>query len=310
MKIKFLSTITIIVFAISSTSLVYALNENVDPDIDNINENNSQLSTIVTITNETQTLKESPVTPYEKICPENTDWPEAPNKCDMRTNYTRTELKILYDEYYQYKGEQWMEMKKTEMDSVISKGSWIWGYPALWLWLGHTQQELPFENINVYLYYSLNGQAPDVGWGWYYVNDEFEPVITSYYISPGAIIMISSSIAIGAASGGFFSFKKIILRPKRKRITAIGFVLLFVGASMYFIGILGFTQSQIDQRDEDEFLPVISYIMFLLAGIPIALSSIPVIVHGFIWRFSIGMTLFASSGLIVTWIMFFISRLN
>ena len=87
------------------------------------------------------------------------------------------------------KGSQWMEVKKTEMDSVIASGLWNGESSELWYWLGHAQREIPFENINVYLYYFLNGQAPDVGWGWYAANDEFEPVITLYYASPGAIMI-------------------------------------------------------------------------------------------------------------------------
>ena len=290
------------IFATSSIDLVYGLNEN-----------NSKIPNTVTITNETKTLKESPIITYEKRCPENTDWPEAPNHCDRQTNYTRTELKDLYAGYYQYKGAEWMEMKKAEMDSVILSGSWnewMREYPALWMWLGHAQREIPSDNINVYLYYFLNGQAPDVGWGWYSVNDEFEPIITLYYISPGAIMIISSVITIGAANGVFLSFKKILLHPKRKRLASIGFALVFVGASMYSVGLFGFIQSQINQMDEQVFLPEILYVMFIFFGIPISLAGIPVILHGFIQRFSIIMTLLTSLGVIIAWTMFIISRFD
>ena len=308
MKTRLLIIFAFFVFVLSGTA--YGLSEDIDPDINDINENNLQIPMTVTLTNKTEILKESPVTPYEKICPENADWPEAPNKCDMRENYTRTQLKDLYDEYYQYKGAQWMEMKKTEMDSVISKGSWIEGHYVLWIWLGHTQRELPFENINTYLYYFLNGQAPNVGWGWYAADDEFEPVITLYYVSPGAIMVIGSIIVIGMITGMILSFKKILLHPKRKTSSVIGFALIFVGVSMYSIGLFEFTQSQINQMGEEKFSPVILHAMSIFLGIPIALSGIPVILHGMIQRFSIMMTLLTSSGLAISWVMFIISRFD
>lgn len=299
MKTRLLILIPVFIFTLSSISLVYGLNEN-----------NSQIPNLVTITNETQVLKESPIIPYEKKCPEDTDWPDAPNRCERRTDYTRTELKERYDEYYQYKGAEWMEMKKAEMDSVISRGSWIEGYPTLWTWLGNSQREIPFENINVYLYYFLNGQAPDVGWGWYSVNDEFEPVITLYYVSPGAIMIISSIVIIGTTTGMILSFKEIGLHPKRKIFAVIGFALVFVGATMYSVGLFEFIQSQITQMGGEIFSLEILYIMFAFFGIPISLAGIPVILHGVIQRFSIMMTVLMSLGVVIAYTMFIISRFD
>jgi len=247
---------------------------------------------------------------YNRICPVNTDWPDAPNQCDMRENYTRTELKNLYDEYYQYKGTEWMEMKKAEMDSVISDGSWIGGYYELSVWLGHTQRELRFENINVYLYYSLNGQAPNLGGGLYSANDEFEPVITLYYVSPGAIMIISSIIVTGAMTGVILSFKETGLHPKRKIFAIIGFALIFVGVTMYSVGLFELIQSQINQIGEEFVPPKILYNMLVLFGIPIALAGIPVILHGVMQRFSIMMTVLMSLGVVISWIMFILSRFD
>ena len=203
-----------------------------------------------------------------------------------------------------------MEMKKAEMDSVISKGSWIEGHYALSVWLGHTQHELPFENINTYLYYFLNGQAPGVGWGWYAADDEFEPTITLYHVSPGAIMIIGSSIIVGTITGAFLSFKKILLHPKRKTSAVIGFALIIVGVSMYSIGLFELIQSQINQIGEGKFSPAILHTMSIFLGIPIALAGIPVILHGMIQRFSIMVTLLTSSGLAISWVMFVISRFD
>ncbi len=310
MKNGLLIIVTFFIFASSNISIIYGLNENIDSDMDNADESNSQRPMTVTLTNETEILKESQVIQYEKICPENTDWPDASNRCDIRENYTRTQLKNLYDEYCQYKGVQWMEMKKTEMDSVISKGSPIEGYYKLSVWLGHTQRELPFENINAYLYYFLNGQAPDVGWGWYAANDEFEPVITPYYVSPGAIMIISTFIIVGAIICAFLSFKTILLHPKRKRSATIGFALVFVGVTLYSIGLFELTQSQINQIGEEKFSPLLLHTMSIFLGIPIALAGIPVILHGVMQRFSITMTLLTSLSMVISWAMFIISRFD
>ena len=240
---------------------------------------------------------------YNRICPENTDWPDAPNRCDRRENYTRTELKNLYDEYYQYKGAEWMEMKKAEMDSVIASGLGWGDSSQLWHWLGHAQQKIPFENINVYLYYSLNGQAPHVGWSWYAVDNEFEPVITLYYVSPGAIMIISLIIITGAITGVIFSFKEIGLHPKRKTLAVIGFALISVGITMYSISIFGIIQSQINQIGEELNLSNFSYHMLILFGIPIALVGIPVILHGLIQRFSIMIAVLMSLGMVFWWVL-------
>ena len=308
MKTRLLIIVVFFVFVLSSVSIVYGSNENINPDINNINENNSQRPMIITLTNATGMVEED--ISYNRTCPEDTDWPDAPNRCDRRENYTRTQLKDLYDEYYSYKGTQWMEMKKTEMDSVIASGLWNGESSELWYWLGHAQQKLPFENINVYLYYSLNGQAPDVGWGWYSVNDEFKPVITLYYVSPGAIMIISSIIVIGAITGVILSFKGVRQYPKRKIFAIIGFVLVFVGVTMYSVGFFEFIQSQINKINGQEFSPIMPYIMSTLFGIPIAMAGIPVMLHGFIQRFSITKTVLMSLGAVIAYAMFIISRFD
>jgi len=84
--------------------------------------------------------------------------------------------------------------------------------------------------------------------------------------------------------------KKIGLHPKRKTLAVIGFALIFVGVTMYSIGIFGIIQIQINQIGEEFAPPKISYHMLILFGIPIALVGIPVILHGLIQRFSIMVT--------------------
>ena len=247
---------------------------------------------------------------YNRICPENTDWPDAPNRCDIRENYTRTELKNLYDEYYEFKGTEWMEMKKAEMDSVISKGSWIGGHYELSVWLGHTQKELPFENINVYLYYALNGQAPHIGWGWYAVDNEFEPVITLYYLSPGAVMLITLIIILGAITGVIFSFKEIGSYPKRKTFAIIGFVLIILGVTMYSLSIFEIIQNQINKMNGEEISSLMTFNLSILFAIAITLVGIPVILHGLIQRFSVAMTSLISLGLVVAFVMFIFSRMD
>lgn len=77
------------------------------------------------------------------------DWPtkpfclgEAPVKSPLG------EMKKAWDGYYQYKGEEWMKMKKAEMDSAIRDGT-------LQEWI-----DLERSNRNAFYYYWINGKAP------------------------------------------------------------------------------------------------------------------------------------------------------
>lgn len=86
-------------------------------------------------------------------CVQDLDWPEKP--CLDTPPYPESYLKAIWEEYYELKGSEWMEMKKVEMDKAIENGT-------LKEWAEHQSEPNNFANFNVYYYYFLNGQAPDI----------------------------------------------------------------------------------------------------------------------------------------------------
>jgi hypothetical protein len=82
------------------------------------------------------------------------DWPERP--CYDSGTPTEDELRKEWSRYYDYKGKEWMESKKAEMDRAIGNG-------VLKEWILTQSEPDNYANYNVYYYYHLNGQAPSVG---------------------------------------------------------------------------------------------------------------------------------------------------
>ncbi|MGI0009022.1 MAG: hypothetical protein ACRD92_05325 [Nitrosopumilaceae archaeon] len=84
----------------------------------------------------------------QALCVPSDDWPGMP--CVGPQGKPNLEKwKQAWNEYYQYKGKDWMEMKKSEMDKVITEGNL-----KEWTGLGET-------NYNVWYYYWINDQAPN-----------------------------------------------------------------------------------------------------------------------------------------------------
>ena len=84
-------------------------------------------------------------------CIVNEDWKDAP--ClDAIGNGKFDQREIdKWRDYYQYKGTEWMQQKRTEMEQEISKGNLKeWVYQSI-------------QNHNVYSYYYFSGRAPDIG---------------------------------------------------------------------------------------------------------------------------------------------------
>ena len=120
------------------------------------------------------------------------DWPENP--CLDTPPYSKTYLTELADKYYESKGQEWMEMKKTEMDYAIEKG-------LLEEWFSYEHLSGGSENYNVYFYYFVHDQAPS--YGWYFdvllnendknptigkyssTKNDSEIIITYYYVNSG-----------------------------------------------------------------------------------------------------------------------------
>lgn len=143
-------------------------------------------------------------------CGEDTDWPEKP--CPAYGAETEAELRVRWNNYYEMKGKERMEMKKAEMDRAIQDGKFT-------EWIKYSPDN-NFANRNVYFYYRLNNQAPlivfDPQSGQYFMPEEQEdPSMFSYsaisgdyyvqppsppwYISPSGIYIM---VGIGAGVAG------------------------------------------------------------------------------------------------------------
>ena len=85
-------------------------------------------------------------------CPENNDWLDAPCYAPYQITLESFEEKIKDDwaNYYDYKGELWMEQKQYEMQQAMQTDS-------LDKWI-----ELTESHGNVHYYYYLQGEAPDL----------------------------------------------------------------------------------------------------------------------------------------------------
>ena len=138
------------------------------------------------------------------------DWPQRP--CyDTSPGPTIDQMKQEWQVYYQFKGKDWMEMKKVEMDSAIKDGT-------LKEWTEYGSSSDNFANWNVWYYYHLNGQAPDLQ-PYYTENatkDNFKLIISYYYVSSGGFIIIgimASSIGIT----GFVIGRKMLPKNRTRK---------------------------------------------------------------------------------------------
>ena len=80
------------------------------------------------------------------------DWPDKP--CLDTPPYSEEYLRQVWQQYYEYKGREWMEAKKAEMDMAIQNG-------LLREWVETKSSPNNFANYNVWHYYHLFGEALD-----------------------------------------------------------------------------------------------------------------------------------------------------
>lgn len=93
-------------------------------------------------------------------CIVNTDWPDAPcMDLIVGGRYPQDQVD-KWTEYYDYKGAQFMEAKKTELDKAVKED-------RLMEWIDES-----IQNSNVWQYYYFSGQAPNP----YPQNFGFEPI--------------------------------------------------------------------------------------------------------------------------------------
>jgi len=93
-----------------------------------------------------------PSSDVQALCAYDKDWPQR--LCyDELPMPSIVEIRNDWDGYYKFKGEEWMKMKKTEMDDAIRNAT-------LKEWVYRGQDSLNFTNHNVWYYYFINDRAP------------------------------------------------------------------------------------------------------------------------------------------------------
>jgi hypothetical protein len=134
-------------------------------------------------------------------CIRDEDWPEKP--CLDSGTYSEAQLKQIWDKYYEMKGKEWMEMKKAEMDQAIRNGTFG-------QWINYAPGN-NFANSNVYTYYRLNNQVPnmvlDPKSGEYVVSSPESLAAPWYASTTGIYTMIGGGI-VGAAVA-FYTLWKV-----------------------------------------------------------------------------------------------------
>lgn len=141
-------------------------------------------------------------------CIEDIDWAEKP--CLDTPPYSDSELKQFWEPYYQMKGKDWMEMKKAEMETSIKDGT-------LKEWVEYGSSSNNSANYNVWFYYHLYGQAPDLEpyYGGNVIKDDLKPIVSYYYTNPAGLALIGIvSGSIGIA--GFFVGRKILSKNRKR----------------------------------------------------------------------------------------------
>jgi len=108
----------------------------------------------------------------DAMCIMDTDWPSKPCiDTSPPLPLSKTEWKDLWSEYYTFKGSDWMEKQKIELDKQVKSGNL-----KEWIESGYDTQN--FTNYNVWFYYYVNDQAPaPAGY-------ELDAIVTSREILP------------------------------------------------------------------------------------------------------------------------------
>lgn len=135
---------------------------------------------------------------FANECLPDKDWPERPCP-DPGTQ--KDELIRMWDKYYDLKGESWMDLKKAEMDKAIQNG-------AFGSWIDDLVNGP--ANRNVYTYYQLHGQAPNMvmDLSGNYVVQGPQPPQGEWYATSIGLAVISAIAA--AVAGSFFAYRKAL----------------------------------------------------------------------------------------------------
>ena len=134
-------------------------------------------------------------------CLRDEDWPDKP--CLDSGTHSKDEIIQLWAKYYDMKGKVWMDMKKAELDRAITSGTY-----GDWI---NDPVSGP-ANKNVYLYYRINDEAPNMVLDYYsgnYVIQGSEPLRGEWYASTTGITVIIGVGALAAAAS-FFTYRKAV----------------------------------------------------------------------------------------------------
>lgn len=130
-------------------------------------------------------------TPAFASCAVNEDWPDAP--CFDVLPVNREEYRMAWAPYYDYKGSEWMEQKKTEILQAIENGTFM-------------EWEGSVENSNVYNYYHSVGLVPNQ-YDYFFFEDE-----PRYYsqFTQGWMFFVVVGILLGlaATAGIIFTIRR------------------------------------------------------------------------------------------------------
>lgn len=128
-------------------------------------------------------------------CVQDTDWPGKP--CFDTPPYSNEESREAWEKYYEYKGQEWMEMKKAEMDMAIEEG-------RLKEWTAYQSEPNNFANSNVYTYYLVNDQVTPVS---------RNPSNDSGFLSIPSVVWIAAvaGIAVAGTAAALLILKKVRL---------------------------------------------------------------------------------------------------
>lgn len=143
-------------------------------------------------------------------CGEDKDFPGKPCN-DVIDTANPNQKPILGDKnnwqvFYNMKGKEWMESKKQEMYFADKNG-------ILKEWYEYGGSSGHFANADVWYYYSLYGESPDIARyydgmvqkNWIY------PIITYYYVSQIVFVIIG----VVAVVAGFFVSRKILVKTRK-----------------------------------------------------------------------------------------------
>jgi len=90
----------------------------------------------------------------DAMCVLDQDWPAKPcYDTYPPLPLTMSEWQQLWNDYYEFKGKDWMEQKKLEMDGAIKSDTL-----TEWIESGYGSQN--FTNYNVWFYYYVNDMSP------------------------------------------------------------------------------------------------------------------------------------------------------